>query len=57
MNVKMHMCDIQARKQVYTYGKAVEDMTKDKLESSKFSQCLSAKGTPSIIKINDTSEK
>jgi conjugal transfer/type IV secretion protein DotA/TraY len=57
MNVKMHMCDIQARKQVYTYGKSVEDLTKDKLEGSKFSQCISNKGSPNIIKINDNSEK
>lgn len=57
MNVKMHMCDIQARKQVYTYGKSIQDLTKEKLEGSKFAQCVSSKGSPTITKINEVSEK
>jgi hypothetical protein len=51
------MCDIQARKQVYTYGKSIQDLTKEKLEGSKFAQCVSSKGSPTITKINEVSEK
>lgn len=57
LNIKMHMCDIQARKQVYTYGKRIDQLTKNNIEGSSFGQCLSQDGSPVILNINDKTQK
>lgn len=42
-NIKMHLCDIQARKGLYVDGLDIKDMTKENIEGSNFGQCLKNK--------------
>lgn len=42
-NIKMHVCDIQARKGLYVYGLDIKDMTQENIEGSKFGSCLKNK--------------
>lgn len=42
-NIKMHVCDIQARKGIYLYGLDIKDMTQKNIEGSKFGSCLQDK--------------
>lgn len=57
LNIKMHMCDIQARKQIYTNNKRLEDLTKENIESSAFGQCLSQSSSSSIKNINNKTQQ
>lgn len=57
LNVKMHMCDIQARKQVYTTGKTLSGLTQSNIESSAFGQCVNQSGSPEISSDNASSQK
>lgn len=57
LNVKMHMCDIQARKQIYTNGKRLDGLTQSNIEGSNFGQCVNQSSVAEVSNLNADSKK